>query len=122
MKEENNTATARSEHPLQSLMESVARASGFTAEQITGRSRTADLSHVRQIFCWTAHCEGYSAKTIGEQINRDYTTVARSIAVIYNFISINDKKTLHIIELLRPQSCQFPNPENLDSDKKWKQT
>jgi chromosomal replication initiation ATPase DnaA len=86
------------EKTLQSLLEQVAAAGDFTAEQIIRKDRAADLTLVRQLFCWIAHREGYSTKRIGKLINRDHTTILYSAQRIDDFLSINDKETLRLLK------------------------
>lgn len=64
---------------LQRMIAEVARETGHTVEDLTGRNRFLPVVKVRQHAMLLAHEAGYSTPQIGRAFNRDHTTVLEGI-------------------------------------------
>jgi chromosomal replication initiation ATPase DnaA len=85
---------------LHSLLSKVANAAGITVEQIQSRSRKADIALARQVFYFVAERENYTQDEVANILSRCRTNSTNAVNKINNYISINDDKTLKILNKL----------------------
>ena len=70
---------------------------GFTAQEITTKTRRADIVSARQAFCFIAQSLGFHRNDIAVVVNLDPDTVAYSVRKTKDFIEIEDVQTLKLI-------------------------
>lgn len=76
---------------LEKLYMKIEKETGYTKEQIQGKSRKRELVYVRHIFTKVLRDKTLlSLAQIGKEINRDHTTVLAGIAVINSRIKMYD--------------------------------
>ncbi|RJL18647.1 helix-turn-helix domain-containing protein [Paracoccus siganidrum] len=64
---------------VKAIVQELAAATGVTADQITGKSRKAEIVRVRQIVCFIARQKGMTYQQIGRVLNRDHTTIVAAV-------------------------------------------
>lgn len=61
---------------IDSIMQSVARETGVTEEEMLARGRHREYTEARAMVCWlTYHCTSMSLTSIGRRLDRDHATM-----------------------------------------------
>lgn len=77
-------------------------------EVINSNSRTQDVCAERMVIAYYMRNQGFTFKKIGEEINRDHSTVIHIINRCKDLISIRDKR---VLDAMKSYQLFFGNPE-----------
>lgn len=94
-------------YPLEDLLRAVSQALIISEDAIKGPNRSERVKDARHLYCFLARkMKCYSCETIGEFINRDYSTVSYACKVIEGFIKMQDHQLITKLNKCRIQLTQ----------------
>ena len=84
------------------MIHKFAEITGVTVEEIKSRKRTPEIAEARFVY-WKLRFEkhGYSYSAIGRETNRTHATVAHGVRRANDLISMRDRRTIKIWELIK---------------------
>lgn len=108
---------------IKALLEAVATANGYTVDQMKSKDKRTGLALTRKYYYYLAFVKyKFKCKRVGDEIERDHTTVLFGARSCKDMIDVKDPSILQIMQFTDPQlrithKAKVPKPKNMNKIK-----